>query len=85
MTVVYSLYTETRDNLIELVSRYFPGATLYNATGLYEGITEPATEIRILAIDLDLQRIVHLAGDIKQVNSQSCVIVTWQSVNRLDV
>lgn len=108
--VLYRIYTETRDNLPELVARYFDGATLISALGLWQAKTIPhtadtcpgrpcgaccdhvettgredSTIVEIIGDDADLQRIVNLAGDIKHVNAQSCVLVTWSPVNRLDV
>ena len=85
VSVVYRLYTETRDNLVELVSRYFDGATLLHGIGIWQGNHEDATIVEVIATSADLQRIVNLAGDIKHVNAQSSVLVTWSNVSRLDV
>jgi hypothetical protein len=82
-SVLYTLYTEDYPNLIELVSRYFPGATLYYAIGWWQGGIESSRVIEIVGKHDDLQRIVHLAGDIRHVNNQSSVLVTWAPVNSL--
>lgn len=82
---VYRLYTEYRQNLLLIVSRYFGGATILPADGVWQGETEDAAVIEIIAREQDLQSIVNLAGDIKYANHQSLVIVTWQPINRLDV
>lgn len=83
--VVYRLYTEANGNLAELTSRYFSGATLVFTSGLWEGKAELGTVIEIIGSATDLQSIVHLAGDIRQVNDQSSVLVTWNNVNLLNV
>ena len=82
---VYRLYTEYHSNLGTLVNRYFAGATIYTADGIWQGGAEKAAVIEIIALEQNLQAIVNLAGDIKEVNHQSLVIVTWQPINRLDV
>ena len=83
--IVYRLYTEDSRNLAELISRYFAGATIVYGTGLWVGVVETGAVIEIVATKGDLQDIVSLAGDIKMVNHQSSVLVTWQSISRLDV
>lgn len=77
-STVYRLYTETFDNLPSLVARYFPGASLFEGVGLWEGQTERCTIIEIVASPDDLQKIVFLAGDIRVTNKQSGVLVTYQ-------
>ena len=83
--LLYRLYTEHKPNLVELVSRYFTGATIYTATDLWQGETELSRVIEILGSSVDRQNIIYLAGDIRQVNQQSAVIVTWQSVGMLTI
>ena len=85
--VVFSLYTEQHPNLLALVSRYFDGATIYPyAFGLWPGGVEHTAVIEIVGTMDDLQRIVHMAGDIKTVNAQTSVLVTWVRLDgRLDV
>ncbi len=84
-SIVFRLYTEDKSNLTDLVARYFAGATLYLATGLWKGSTEQARIIEIVGTLDDLQSIVHLAGDIKERNHQSSVLITYQPIKRLDV
>jgi len=90
-SVVYRLYTETRDNLADIIARYFPGATLTHGSGIWTDdangklVFERSTVVEIVATRDDLQRIANLAGDIKHVNAQTCVLVTWSDVARLDV
>lgn len=84
-TVVYRLYTERVSNLEMLVLRYFEGATLTPAVGMYGRTREHAIVIDIVGTLADLQSVAFLAGDIKQLNSQSSVLITWTDVHRLDV
>lgn len=88
--VLYRLYTEDvaddgNSGLELLVGRYFPGATIYATFGLWQGSRESGLVVEIIATAADLQTIVHVAGDIKVQNHQSSVLVTWQSISRLDV
>lgn len=78
---MYRLYTEARPNLTALVTRSgFTGATIYSATGLYEGKMENAAVIEIIAPDSHsrtiMERIAALATDIATVNRQTSVLVT---------
>lgn len=84
---VYRLYTERRNdaNLFELVTRYFEGATITYGAGVWQGNEETAAVIEILGTVADRQRIFDLAGDIRVVNQQTSVIVTWSPVSRFDV
>ena len=84
-SVEYRLYTEFAPNLLELTSRYFKGATLYFGTGLWEGNTESSGVIEIVATEEDLQSVVFLAGDIKAVNNQQAVLVTYARVTAVTV
>jgi hypothetical protein len=83
--VVYRLYTENFPNLGKLTARYFMGFTLIPTEGYYNGWKENGTVIEVIGSALDLQSIVHLAGDIRQVNNQHSVLVTWGGVNLLNV
>jgi hypothetical protein len=88
--IVYRLYTEDTEHdgdsgVSRLVTRYFAGATIYAATGLWQGATEYGLVVEIVATSADLQSIIHLAGDIKVQNHQSSVLMTWAPVSRLDV
>ena len=83
--ILFSLYTEDKPHLARLVSRYFDGATIYPAEGVWQREREHAAVIQILGTFADLQRIFDLAGDIRVVNDQQSVIVTWQTVSRFDV
>ena len=83
--MLFTIYTEDRDNLLTLVSRYFADATFINATGLYNGQTELAKVIEIVGTLADLQKVVFLAGDIKEVNQQQSVLFTYAPVNSFSV
>lgn len=84
-TVVYNLYTENFPNLPDLVTRYFDGATIYDGLGVWQGTQEQSAVIEIIGHRDDLQAVTHLAGDIKHVNKQQSVIVTWHRVDTLTV
>lgn len=84
-SVTYRLYTEEKDNLDLLTGRYFAGYTKLYGIGAYQGIKEPCIVIEIIGTPADLQKIVNLAGDIRVVNEQESVLVTWSEVSRLDV
>lgn len=92
----FYLYTEDRGNLAELTARYFSGATIFHADGIWtppansNGLPQPtvresAAVIGIIGTRDDLQRIFDLAGDIRTANTQTSVLVTWQNVRRYDV
>ena len=82
---VYRIYTENRPNIDCIVSRYFVGFTRVNAIGFYENVQEPAVIIEIIASADALQDIVNLAGDIKYVNAQESVLITWSDVSMLNI
>ena len=84
-SVEYRIYTEFYPNLLDLTARYFKGATLYFGTGLYEGNTEQSGVIEIVATQADLQSVVFLAGDIKAVNAQASVLVTYAPITSVSV
>jgi hypothetical protein len=83
--IVWRLYTGNKGNLHTLVNRYFGGATLFPAIGLRQGVSDVSIVIEILGTWADLQRIVWLVGDIKTVNGQQTVLVTYHSVSQLEV
>ena len=74
--VRYRLYTEGVGDIVGLVSRYFAGATIIPALGVWGGEVESSAVIEILGTDADLQRVVDLAGDIRVTNKQYAVYVT---------
>ena len=84
-SVEYRIYTEFYPNLLELTARYFAGATLYFAEGLYEGNIEHSGVIEIVAKQSDLQSVVFLAGDIKHMNAQASVLVTYAPITAVSV
>ena len=84
-TVIFRLYTEHRDNLVDLTRRYFDGATFYFGVGIYKGGIETARIIEIVGKLADLQNVVHLAGDIRELNSQSAVLVAWHKATSIVV
>ena len=87
--VLYRLYvgipdsTSHREAVASIVARYFPGATIYGCDGLWQGSTEYCNAIDILATANDLQQIVSLAGDLRHVYGQDCVLVVWSACSSL--
>ncbi len=81
--MLFTLYTENRPNLAALVSRYFQGATIYNGVGLWQGETEHSAVVEIVGTMDDLQRVVFLAGDIREVNKQQSVLLTYGPVSSI--
>lgn len=85
--VAYRLFTEgaesLRESLLDLIERYFEGATITYGVGLWQGVTEVSAIVDIIGTSDDLQAIASLAGDIRFVHGQSTVLVTWAPVNQL--
>jgi hypothetical protein len=84
-SVTYRVYTEEKDNLDSLAHRYFDGFTRLYGVGSYKGTLESTVVLEIIGTPADLQNIVNLAGDIRGVNAQESVLITWSEVSRLDV
>lgn len=83
-SVAFRLYTEQRLNLRDIVTLYFPGATLFPAAGLWHGQTEPSTVIEVIAPASDVAQVRALADHIRKANAQDCVILTSQALSTLD-
>lgn len=77
------IYTEQRDNLAGIVARFFQGATLSPAAGLWKGAIEHATVIVLLVAPAEFARVLELASAIRAENGQESVMVTWQPNVRL--
>ena len=82
--LLFRLYTEDRPNLADLVSRYFAGATILHAVGIWYRQTEESVVIEIIGHAADGPSVLRLHDDIRSINQQDCVIVTVQSVTRFD-
>lgn len=88
---LYRLYTEdvAFDTVRSLIKRYFDGATILRGLGLdaaTQSADEPALIIEIVSSLPDaLQRIIHLAGDIRVTNAQVSVLITRQDVTTFEV
>jgi hypothetical protein len=88
---VYRLYTEdvNRVATIALVKRYFDGATLTYSIGLdvrTQANDENAVTIEIVTSKDDaLQRVLNLAGDIRERNQQISVLITRETVTTFEV
>lgn len=88
---LYRLYTEdiNRTYTIALVKRYFDGATLTFGIGL-DARTQERDEnnitIEIVTSAADaFQRVLHLAGDIRERNNQISVLITRSAVTTFEV
>ena len=77
---LYRLYTERRDNLATLASRYFDGFTLIPAEGYWQGEGEFSTIIEVITDDDAYSRVICLARDILATNGQQSVYITRQLV-----
>lgn len=86
-SVTYRLYTEDTNlpTLRALTARYFDGYTLLFGQGCYKATMESTVVVEVIGTPADLQKVVNLAGDIRVVNAQQSVLVTWSEVSRLDV
>jgi hypothetical protein len=84
-SVVWRLYTERFPNLAQIVGFYFKGATLFDATGLWEGATESSTVIEIISTRAKQADILALAEDICAINNQSEVLITSEAVKHYSV
>ena len=88
--MIYKLYTEdkNRDKIIEIVSNYFDGFTVYPATGLYKGQKEASLviEIAVKAAAYDAEQSVwFIIKKIKQANNQESVgLVVTKDEMRLE-
>lgn len=65
--------------LLDIVSRYFDGATFIHATGIWRGEKEDSVIVEIVTDNR--QSIFFLAGDLRTVFGQSAVLITWQPVS----
>lgn len=82
---IFRIYTETKDNLIELVRKFFDNATLIPAKGLYDRNIEETTIIEIIEFDNHWYhnsriKTINLAEKIKEINNQQCVLYTEQKI-----
>jgi hypothetical protein len=71
----YTVYGNGRN--AELVSRYFNGASLYRVAGLWKSEREDSEVIEVVGTMADLQKAIDLAGDIRTVQEQSAVLMTY--------
>jgi len=72
----YRIYTETKPQLSDLVSKYFDGFTLLYGRGFFLRKSEACTIIEIDTIEPHCEaRIKCLVRDIKQVCEQEFVLV----------
>lgn len=82
--VAFRIYTERKDNLPRIVARYFTGATLFDALGMWQGLIEQSTVVEIIGTLADAPNVLKLAGDIGYINAQTSVLVMFDG-RRVDV
>lgn len=88
---LYRLYTQdvNRNRTIAIVKRYFEGATLTYGIGLdarTQFADENAVVIEIVSSAPDaLQKVLDLAGDIRETNAQISVLITRQQATTFEV
>ena len=83
--IVYTIETEHYSNLARIINRYFDGFNIQVGTGYYRGQSECSATIRIVATRAQLQAVMNLCGDIRYINKQESIILTYAPVTRLDV
>ena len=84
--ITFNIYTDKRDNLKELTSKYFSNFSLIPMKGVFKRQTEDGIIIRITSLDPDQTRtkISALSQEIKEVNKQKAVCIT-ESTTRVTI
>lgn len=76
--MLYRIFTEdkNRNEVEDIISKYFPGFTIISATGYYEGQKENSLiiELAISAMG-DINKVYRIARLIKENNNQEVVMV----------
>lgn len=81
----FRIYTETKDNLKEIVNTYFDSATFIEAKGLWNRTLENSTIIEIIELDdfwyhNSCAKVHNLVSRIKLDNKQEAVLVTEEKI-----
>lgn len=82
MNKIYRIHTENvgRKAIAELVSKYFKGFTILDASGYYEGKAERSLVIEIMA-PVAMCHVVRFIGKaICSLNNQECVLITHEPI-----
>ena len=79
---LYRLHTENVERawILDTVSRYFKGFTVYNVSGMYKGVAESSLVIEIMAPGHVANVMVFLAKVIAQHNKQESVYITHSEI-----
>lgn len=74
--MLYRIFTENKNKakVESIVAEHFPGFTIYEADGYWNGMEEKSLVIEIMT-DRPLGRIHDIASAIKLVNKQEAVLV----------
>jgi len=78
------IYTEDRDNLALLASRFFDSFTLSHNEGYYKGIPEKSAKIEIICdntLNTNMGKAISLAETIRLENGQAEVWITSHLIN----
>ena len=75
--MIYRLYTEdkNRDSIVAIVSRAYNSFTLFQGVGYWLGRAEQCLVIEIIAGEDELGVMEAIIGEIKNCNSQDCVLL----------
>lgn len=84
---LYRIYTEDLwpHNVFREVSRAFPGFTIFQGTGSWEGNEEPSIVIEIMAREIDAGSVLDLAERIRKLGAQNAVLVVSFPVDVVNV
>lgn len=76
--MTFRLYTQSFDNIPEIVSQYFDGFTLFEARGYWKGKGERSAVVEV--VTSNRAKVYELARTIKELNKQESVLVVPVSV-----
>jgi len=87
--MLYRLHTEDKNRIEveKLVSDVFPGFSIYEQTGYYEGVAEKSICIEVDGFTVDDVKIAQLCRDICTMNQQKTILVqqVWSESCLIDI
>lgn len=72
---LYRIYTETKPNLGEIVSRTLESFTILKGTGYWQGQSEESSVIEVMADEHSRSLVQFIAYAIRSENNQQAVLV----------